>query len=73
MPSNTTVTGTSGNLGTPRPGRQRQLHLHGRECGRAVLVGPNGGPLAVDTFTVTAADGTTKHVSFTINGTNDAR
>src|SRR5207302_1161048 len=33
----------------------------------------NGGTSThVDTFTVTAADGTTKDVSFTIHGTNDA-
>ena len=33
----------------------------------------NGGTSThVDTFTVTAADGTTKLVSFTINGANDA-
>src|SRR2546430_17311820 len=33
----------------------------------------NGGTAThVDTFTVTAADGTTKDVSFTIHGTNDA-
>src|SRR5207344_764301 len=30
------------------------------------------GQTATDTFTVTSADGTTKNVSFTINGTNDA-
>ncbi|WP_202972560.1 VCBS domain-containing protein, partial [Legionella waltersii] len=27
---------------------------------------------AIDTFTITSVDGTTKNVSFTINGTNDA-
>ena len=30
------------------------------------------GKTKVDTFTVTSLDGTTKQVSFTINGTNDA-
>src|SRR6185295_13075546 len=30
------------------------------------------GQTAIDTFTVTSADGTTKNVSFTINGANDA-
>src|SRR6185295_10234589 len=30
------------------------------------------GQTATDTFTVTSADGTTKNVSFTINGANDA-
>ena len=30
------------------------------------------GQTAVDTFTVTSADGTTRNVSFTINGANDA-
>ncbi len=30
------------------------------------------GETAVDTFTITALDGTTKNISFTIHGTNDA-
>src|SRR6185369_10282228 len=30
------------------------------------------GQTATDTFTVTSSDGTTKNVSFTINGANDA-
>src|SRR5207248_3263346 len=38
----------------------------------SVLKGNGGTSTHVDTFTVTAADGTTKQVSFTIHGTNDA-
>ena len=31
------------------------------------------GNTKIDTFTVTSLDGTTKQVTFTINGANDAR
>ena len=37
----------------------------------AVVQSLGAGQTAVDTFTVTSADGTTKNVSFTINGAND--
>src|SRR6185369_3731406 len=38
----------------------------------AAIQSLGAGQTVTDTFTVTSADGTTKNVSFTINGTNDA-
>src|SRR5205085_2414587 len=71
----TSVTGAVGNLGTLSLAANGKI---GRASCRARVQIPagsnaNGGNSThVDTFTVTAADGTTKDVSFTIHGTNDA-
>ena len=65
----TTVTGTSGNLGT------LVLAANGSytyTVANAATQSLGLGDTHVDTFTITSVDGTTKQVSFTINGTNDA-
>ena len=63
----TTVTGTAGNLGN--------LVLTADGSYTYSVLNGAAEPVAsthIDTFTVTAADGTTKDVSFTIHGSNDA-
>ena len=65
----TAVTGAQGNLGSLTLAANGQLHLYGRQQRGAV---PRRRDTKVDTFTVTSLDGTTKQVSFTIHGANDA-
>jgi len=65
----TTVTGTQGNLGT------LTLAANGSytySVANSVTQYLQANETKVDTFTVTALDGTTKQVSFTINGANDS-
>ena len=65
----TTVTGVGSPLGT------LVLAANGSytyTVSNAVTQSLGAGQTATDTFTVTSADGTTKNVSFTINGANDA-
>src|SRR5947199_314085 len=71
----TTVAGAAGNLGSLVLAADEIGRASGRERAEQSVAGSdaNGGTSThVDTFTVTAADGTTKLVSFTINGANDA-
>src|SRR5207253_291630 len=71
----TTVTGAAGNLGTLVLGATGGYTYTVANADVQYLAGSNanGGTASkVDSFTVSAADGTTKVVSFTINGTNDA-
>jgi len=64
----TTVTGAQGNLGT------LVLAANGTytySVANSAVQYLNAGQTKVDTFTVTSADGTSKSVSFTINGANE--
>jgi VCBS repeat-containing protein len=66
---NTTVTGTAGNLGS------LVLAANGSysyTVANSVVQYLGAGQTKVDSFTVTAVDGTTKGVSLTISGANDA-
>jgi large repetitive protein len=65
----TTVTSAAGNLGT------LVLAANGSytyTVGNAATQFLGAGQTKIDTFTVTSADGTTRNVTFTINGANDA-
>ena len=71
----TTVTGAAGNLGSLVLAADGSYTYTVANSAVQFLAGSeaNGGSSTqVDGFTVTAADGTTKQVSFTINGSNDA-
>ena len=71
----TTVAGAAGNLGSLVLAADGSYTYTVANAAVQFLAGSdaNGGTSThVDTFTVTAADGTTKIVSFTINGANDA-
>ncbi|WP_208647147.1 VCBS domain-containing protein, partial [Mesorhizobium kowhaii] len=72
---NTTVTPGAGNLGALVLAADGSYTYSVANAAVQFLAGStaNGGTATqVDTFTVTAADGTSKLVSFTIHGTNDA-
>src|SRR5260370_10946784 len=72
---NTTVTNGAGNLGSLSLAADGSYTYSVANSAVQFLAGSNangGTSTHVDTFTVTAADGTTKLVSFTIHGTNDA-
>src|SRR5262249_39137222 len=71
----TTVTGAQGNLGTLVLAADASSPYSAANSDVKFPPGTNAfvrTTTHVDTFTVTAADGTTKVVSFTIHGTNDA-
>src|SRR5207302_552080 len=71
----TSVIGAVGNLGTLSLAANGSYTYSVANADVQFLAGSNangGTSTHVDTFTVTAADGTTKDVSFTIHGTNDA-
>src|SRR5207248_1519169 len=71
----TTVSGAAGNLGSLSLNADGSYTYSVANSAVQFLAGSNangGTSTHVDTFTVTAADGTTKQVSFTIHGTNDA-
>src|SRR6185436_58795 len=71
----TTVGGAAGNLGTLSLAANGSYTYSVANAAVQFLAGSNangGTSTHVDSFTVTAADGTTKDVSFTIHGTNDA-
>ena len=75
----TTVTGVNTPWGTLRlsqdldhVGYSYGAYNYSVDNGLAALQALGAGQTHVDTFRVTSADGTTKDVSFTINGTNDA-
>ncbi|PUE29292.1 hypothetical protein B9Z39_04280 [Limnohabitans sp. JirII-29] len=65
----TSVTSAQGNLGTLSLGADGSYTYSVANSATQYL---GAAQTKVDTFTVTAADGTTKDVSFTITGTNDA-
>jgi T1SS-143 domain-containing protein len=72
---NTTVTPTSGDLGSLVLQSNGSYVYTVADSAVQFLAGSNangGTSTHVDTFTVTAADGTSQLVSFTINGANDA-
>ncbi|PZV35942.1 beta strand repeat-containing protein, partial [Mesorhizobium kowhaii] len=72
---NTTVTPGAGNLGALVLAADGSYTYSVANAAVQFLAGSNangGTATQVDTFTVTAADGTSKLVSFTIHGTNDA-
>ena len=70
----TTVAGAAGNLGALfGPPTARSYSVANADVQFLAGSTANGGTSThVDTFTVTAADGTSQLVTFTINGTNDA-
>src|SRR6185295_5094797 len=71
----TSVTGDAGNLGSLVLSANGSYTYTVANSATQYLAGSdaNGGTSThVDTFTVSAADGTTKQVSFTIHGQNDA-
>jgi VCBS repeat-containing protein len=65
---NTAVVSAQGNLGTLTL-KADGTYTYSVDNSKVQYLGANASK--VDVFTVTAADGTTKDVSFTINGTND--
>jgi VCBS repeat-containing protein len=65
----TTVSGAGDNLGTLTL-KADGSYVYGVDNAKVQYLG--AGQTKVDTFTVTALDGTTKTVTFTVNGVNDA-